>query len=244
MCQRNKEVQKPPHTHTHSSSASAEDDVDSRVRKNRPTHVSHFKSEGSVLERLLHLTWNMNKQALHETPPGHTTIHLQICPHSSLLGSAKPVMTLRKDFFFYHKSFFFPNVQLNTLWAKQHIRWHTSSEWPQIAAVLCWAAVAELWGKWLKFLPRLDTFYVFCLEERQKTSTLINMLIRTHIRRLRLDNKPTLNEIQGLVFCSSDVLFSPGWRTTWLIVLYQEVWAADLKKRKQEKKRWRTWRGS
>lgn len=56
-----------------SSSASTEDDVDSRVRKNRPTHVSHFKSEGGVFERLLHLTWNMNKQAFYETPRGDNT---------------------------------------------------------------------------------------------------------------------------------------------------------------------------
>lgn len=62
------------------------------------------------------------------------------------------------------------------------------------------------------------------------------MLIKIHLRCLRSDTKPTLDEIQGLVFCSGDVLFSPGWWPTWLIVFYQEVRAADLKKRKQKYK--------
>lgn len=38
------------------SSAGAEDDVDARVSKNGPAHVSHFKSKGGVFKRLLHLT--------------------------------------------------------------------------------------------------------------------------------------------------------------------------------------------
>lgn len=39
-----------------SPSAGAEDDVDARVSKNGPAHVSHFKSKGGVFKRLLHLT--------------------------------------------------------------------------------------------------------------------------------------------------------------------------------------------
>ena len=39
-------------------SAGAKDDVHTRVGENRPTHVSHFESKGSVLERLLHLSCN------------------------------------------------------------------------------------------------------------------------------------------------------------------------------------------
>lgn len=37
-------------------SAGAEDDVDARVSKNGPAHVSHFKSKGGVFKWLLHLT--------------------------------------------------------------------------------------------------------------------------------------------------------------------------------------------
>lgn len=44
-----REVDAPP-------SAGAEDDVDARVSKNGPAHVSHFKSKGSIFKRLLHLT--------------------------------------------------------------------------------------------------------------------------------------------------------------------------------------------
>lgn len=45
----------------------------------------------------------------------------------------------------------------------------------------------------------------------------------------------TLNEIQGLIFRSCDVLFSPGGWTTWLIMLHQEMRAAYLNFKKKEK---------
>lgn len=46
----------------------------------------------------------------------------------------------------------------------------------------------------------------------------------------------TLNKLQGLVFRSCDILFPPGRRTTWLIVLHQEVRAANLSERRGENK--------
>lgn len=82
-----------------------------------------------------------------------------------------------------------------------------------------------------------QTWYFLCIlqgRKREKKLTLVNMLIIWHPRP---DAKPTLDEIQGLVFCSCDVFLSPGWRTTGLIMLYQEVWAADLEEWEASEKR-------
>lgn len=49
---------------------------------------------------------------------------------------------------------------------KLNIRSQTSSKWSQVAPVLCWATVAELRGEGLKLFARLDTFYVFCGENK------------------------------------------------------------------------------
>lgn len=43
----------------------------------------------------------------------------------------------------------------------------------------------------------------------------------------------TLNEVQRLIFSSCDILFPPGRRTTWLIVLHQQVRAPYLSERKK-----------